>query len=278
MLRQRALSAAVFVPPLVVVLLLGEPWLAALVAVLVLVGAAEAFRLLAQAGYPSIAPLGVVGALVVAGVVAIPDASVTSSAVLLVVAAILVAGAIVALFDLDTRLGLAGWLAMVFGCLYLGQLGFLVRIGQIAPALPAAAPLAWFHADRAWPLLVVLLVWAFDTGAYFVGIRFGRRKVMTHISPSKSWWGIAGGLLAATIVAAIGCWAVGQPPVAGIALGPLVGLAAQFGDLAESMLKRAAGAKDSGSLIPGHGGLLDRIDSFLFAAPVATLYVLAAVR
>ncbi len=124
----------------------------------------------------------------------------------------------------------------------------------------------------------MLLVWSFDTGAYFTGIRFGRRKLMTHISPSKSWWGIAGGVIAATVVAVAGCWALGQPPLAGVILGPLVGLAAQFGDLAESMLKRAAGEKDSGSLIPGHGGLLDRIDSFLFAAPVATLYVLAAVR
>jgi phosphatidate cytidylyltransferase len=101
---------------------------------------------------------------------------------------------------------------------------------------------------------------------------------MHHISPKKTLEGVAGGLVAAVLVGAVLLVAFGRPFLAGAFLGLFVGAAAQAGDLAESMLKRAAGAKESGRLIPGHGGLLDRIDSFLFAAPVAFFFVVAFLR
>jgi phosphatidate cytidylyltransferase len=123
--------------------------------------------------------------------------------------------------------------------------------------------------------VLVLCVWAYDTAAYLAGRRFGRRPVMRHISPSKTLEGVAGGAAAAAIVGAILVLALGRPVLAGLLLGLALAFAAQAGDLAESMLKRAAGAKESGRLIPGHGGLLDRIDSFLFAAPVAYFFVVA---
>jgi len=144
-----------------------------------------------------------------------------------------------------------------------------------APPVPSGAPLSIVGPERGWVLLLILAVWAYDTGAFLVGKNFGRTKFLTHISPSKTIEGLVGGVVVSTLVVALMLWALGQDPRHAIILGPLTALAAQAGDLAESVIKRAAGAKDSGTLIPGHGGMLDRVDSFLFAAPVMTLYVIA---
>jgi phosphatidate cytidylyltransferase len=275
-LRQRAISAAVLVPPLLVVLVLGGIWIAAIVAVATGLAAIEVFRLARAAGYPAFPALGTVLAVAVVVDAAAPQLVQGSGLLLGAVGMMLVA--VAAFASHDPREGLASWMTTVFGALYVALLGFVVRLGQAAPDLPAGAPLSVLGAERGWILLLVLGVWSFDTGAYFVGRQFGQRKFLTHISPSKTYAGLIGGLVAVTVVVGAMLWAIGQPPLMGVLLGPLVGLAAQAGDLAESMIKRAAGVKDSGDLIPGHGGILDRIDSFLFAAPVVTLYVVAAVR
>ena len=166
----------------------------------------------------------------------------------------------------------------MFGAVYVGLIGFVLQVAATAPAVPAGAPLEVLGAERGWVLLLILGVWSFDTGAYLVGRQIGRHKFLTHISPSKSVEGVVGGLVATTVVTALMLAGLGQQPLGALVLGPLLGLSAQAGDLAESMLKRAAGAKDSGTLIPGHGGILDRIDSFLFAGPVVAVYVLSLVR
>jgi phosphatidate cytidylyltransferase len=126
-------------------------------------------------------------------------------------------------------------------------------------------------------LMLLLLVWGYDTGAYLTGRWLGRRRLIDHVSPSKTLEGLVGGLLTATIAAGIGGWLVGLPAWHALVLGPFIGLAAQAGDLAESLLKRAANRKESGFLIPGHGGMLDRIDSFLFAGPALAGYALLVV-
>jgi phosphatidate cytidylyltransferase len=276
MLRQRVISAALLVPPLVVVLAVGGFWIVGLVVVATALAAVEIFRLLRSAGYPSISALGVVLAVGLVLDAAAPKELEASGLILVAVGIIL--AAVGAFAKRDPREGLPTWFATVFGALYASLLAFIVRLGQAAPEPPAGAPLVALGGERGWILVLILGVWAYDTGAYFVGRRFGRRKFLTHISPSKTYAGLVGGLVACTIVVTAIAVGLGEPVAIGLILGPLLAGAAQAGDLAESMLKRAAGMKDSGSLIPGHGGILDRLDSFLFAAPVVTLFVLAAVR
>ncbi len=121
----------------------------------------------------------------------------------------------------------------------------------------------------------MVVVWANDVFAYLVGVAFGRHKMAPRISPHKSWEGFAGGIVGATVTAAVvGHFGVGGQVWLWALFGVVVALAAVGGDLAESRFKRSAGVKDSGRLLPGHGGLLDRFDATLGAVPVAFLFLL----
>ncbi|MFI5225217.1 MAG: phosphatidate cytidylyltransferase [Candidatus Limnocylindrales bacterium] len=275
-MQQRATSALIFVPPLIVILFLGMPWIAIGLGVLAALAAREVFRILGGAGVPSLSLLGIAFATTFALEAGAPAELADKAALLLAVGVIL--AAVGAFSRTDPRLGLLAWVGTVFGAVYVGSIGFVARLGIVAPDLASGAPLAGLGATRGWILLLVLAVWSYDTGAYLVGKTWGRDKFLTHISPSKTYQGLAGGVIASTVVVAIMLWALGENPLGAIILGPLTALSAQAGDLAESMLKRAGGVKDSGNVIPGHGGILDRIDSFLFAAPVVTLYVVAVIR
>jgi phosphatidate cytidylyltransferase len=274
-MKTRALSALVLVPVLGVALWIGLPGIAVLLVVVAGLGGWEVFRLLRMAGYPSLALFG--SALAVALVVEAAVRPVGDKGILLVAVGVVLAG-IGAFTRIDPREGLVVWFATVFGAVYVGMIGFVLQVGSMGPAIPGDALLSPIGAERAWILLLVFGVWSYDTGAYLVGRQVGRHKFLTHISPAKSIEGLVGGLVATTIVSMLMLAGLGQNPLGGLVLGPVLGLTAQAGDLAESMLKRAAGAKDSGTLIPGHGGILDRIDSFLFAGPVVALYVVALVR
>ena len=117
-------------------------------------------------------------------------------------------------------------------------------------------------------LFLLLLVVAADVGAYFAGRAFGKHKLAPKVSPGKTWEGVGGGLAAAALLAAAGVWWFNMNAVPFMALCIVVAVASVVGDLTESMFKRHAGLKDSGSLLPGHGGVLDRVDSVTAAAPV----------
>ena len=149
---------------------------------------------------------------------------------------------------------------------------WLIAFGALYLALPVSAIDRLRGRD---PFLVVFLlavVWLTDTGAFLVGGKWGKRKLAPQVSPNKTWEGALGGLVAG--VAAAGAWSLwrlGAVEPGLLLAGGLVSTAGQIGDLIESLIKRAAGVKDSGALLPGHGGMLDRPDSLFVAAPVLEL-------
>ena len=155
----------------------------------------------------------------------------------------------------------------------------LASVGAVAYGLPyLALPVASiYRLQQLDPWVLILLfaiVWLGDTAAFYCGRNWGRRKMAPVVSPNKTWEGAAASLFAA--VAAAGVWSylrLGDLHLGLLALAVLTSVAAQMGDLMESLVKRGAGVKDSGQLLPGHGGILDRVDALLFAAPVMLLGV-----
>lgn len=122
--------------------------------------------------------------------------------------------------------------------------------------------------------LVLISIWASDTFAYFVGRSIGKRNIVPTISPNKTLEGFIGGFIGCILTGWIGSICLGLPLQFGLGMGVIVGVLAPLGDLFESKLKRQADKKDSGTLLPGHGGVLDRFDSLLFAAPLVLAYIL----
>lgn len=188
---------------------------------------------------------------------------------------------------------LAGVFWLLVAPLWLGR-GWKVRSALVLAVtgwvvvLPAWLALGYLHRVSPWFLLsLAALVWIADVAAYFAGRRFGKRKLAPHISPGKTWEGVAGALLAVSLYylgMVLGLGGFQAPGIAlpGSAAAALFWLPAVWlltgisivGDLFESWLKRTAGVKDSGSILPGHGGILDRIDALVATLPVALLLMM----
>ena len=165
------------------------------------------------------------------------------------------------LFQADSDAPVADWALPIAGGAYIGlAMSHLLGIRSLPQG-------------NAWLWVVLFGVWGADTFAYFIGKAFGRHKFWPRHSPKKTWEGIVGGVLGGMVGAGLMLLIFHLPPLHALAIGVLASIAGPFGDLSISMMKRCAGVKDSSHLIPGHGGMLDRIDSVLFVAIVSYYYL-----
>jgi phosphatidate cytidylyltransferase len=191
-----------------------------------------------------------------------------------------VMGTLIAALPNHQRKGLlADWGLTLAGALYIGGLAShigLIRMINTPPLNPGPLRDLGLEPGAAWLYLVCAVTWLQDALAYFVGKSYGRTKMTPTLSPKKTWEGAAGGMVGAILGGVLAVMICGLPVSlwVGALLGVAGGIIGPLGDLAESMIKRQAGIKDAGHLIPGHGGLLDRIDSFLFTCPAIYYLIL----
>jgi phosphatidate cytidylyltransferase len=178
--------------------------------------------------------------------------------------------------DTDTYVTAAG--LTVLGVIYAGWLmGFFILLRGLSSVRGEGVSVAGRGAGHGYVLLVLILTWSYDTLAYFGGSFLGRHPLLSRISPAKTAEGTAIGLVSAAAAALIckSTFAEYLGWAEAVAVGLMIGVAAQVGDLVESIVKRSTRTKDSSRLIPGHGGLLDRFDSLLFTGPIFYLYLKA---
>ena len=256
-LTLRFISAAILIPLVVGAVLLGGWWLTGFVAFFAALAGWELAQLFARGGYhPWIlfVPLGCAGLAIIRLVAGIEGGSALLGA--------LVLGAMafhMICFERGIKTSASDFLITIGAIFYVGWLAaYIVSIRQLLDG-------QW------WTLLTLLAIALADGGAYFIGSAIGKHKMMPHVSPKKSWEGYLGGILIGTFFAFIfAAWFHSFSPAItwqkGILLGVVISTLSPFGDFGESMLKRQFGQKDSSQLIPGHGGFLDRIDSYLWAA------------
>jgi phosphatidate cytidylyltransferase len=288
-LARRVAFGVVAAPIAIAIVIYGGAPLAALLAIASALGAWEFFRIARAAGQTpfddvGIALAGLLPLVVHARYLQLYDPNGKLSAITLaaIVILALLALAIWARGVTGKPLGAVG--STILGVAYTGGMlsfAYAVRYHEYAFA-PASLSLG--GKSFALPsgglllLLPLLTTWASDTGAYAAGRAMGRHKLIPSISPAKTVEGAIGGLIASVLVAWLFTQYVLRPaaqldfrwrPLGVVAVGALISLAAQIGDLAESLLKREAGVKDASQIIPGHGGVLDRVDSLLFVLPVS---------
>jgi len=263
----RVLTGIVGIPIFLGLLYVGQWPFLVLVAGMGLIAFYEYARLVRAMGFRPSLPLGAAAtvALVLAAGLLPPHGVHVGAVAALATLVILIR----ALFRPEEFSALDGLLTLA-GVFYVGLLSYLVLLRRLGGG-------AGWDAGLAWSGMAFLCTWSADTLAYFVGVTWGRHKLAPKISPHKSVEGLLGGVAGAALAGLLWGPAIALPRWQGAVLGAAIALVAAAGDLVESALKRSAGAKDAGRLLPGHGGVLDRFDSSLFVLPfvyfIATIFL-----
>jgi phosphatidate cytidylyltransferase len=259
-LAVRLLTAAVGIPIILYLLFWAPPYAFSLVVFpAALIGARE-LATMTMRGQPALAVWLVIATMAASGVLVFAP---NADALVALIFGIVLTGALAVLIRPDPLAEASGRMAwLIAGPLYIG--------GGIA----AIAKLHHFEHGGTWVLLSMAFAWGSDTGGYFAGKAFGKHKLYEKISPKKTIEGSIGGL-ATVVVSAVVIRTIWLPELSivhAVVLALLAGAIGQAGDLCISVIKRSTGVKDSGNIIPGHGGLLDRIDALVFTAVVTLLY------
>lgn len=265
MLRHRFLSALVLIPLVCGLAYLGGYWWLGFIALVAVLASRELTNLLQRGGYPPHRWVLLAWTLALIASSFWPRWLPLSLVLLGGLIASLAASLLeVALYGRLQNPALS-WAWTTAGALYLGL------------SLAAFVALRRQPTGLAWLMTGLLITWITDTGAYFIGIRWGRRKLAPRLSPKKTWEGAVGGwVVGVAIGAPLASALIGLAWPLATALAAVLCVLAALGDLAESMIKRQVGAKDASRLIPGHGGALDRLDSLFFVIPatyIASLFV-----
>lgn len=260
---QRTITAIVGIPIVLAVVWFGGWWAFAACVLLVALGAYELHAMMLHEGYHPLISLSLVLSLLFLIAAMFPQQRMLLLEIDLSMALVVTFPLLFFRKRLDGTL--LDWALTLAIALYLGwplSLLPLLRGYQVG-----ISPGFW------WVLAVLVGCWGFDTGAFFAGHFFGRHKLALRISPAKSWEGVVGGLIFSIISSVLlTVRPLGVPWYLAILLGILIGIAATLGDLAESLIKRQTHVKDSGQIMPGHVGILDRIDSIIFAVIVVYIF------
>jgi phosphatidate cytidylyltransferase len=262
-LALRLISGSIAIPLLIGIAYIGNPIYAFFVAAATAYAALEVRGMLRAGGYAPVDWLLVgLAALLPLDVWLFGSSPFIPDPIVVVTALVMLSLASLLIRPTSER-ALVDWALSLGLALYLG--GFMLFYVPLR-AVPSSLP-------GFWVIALMVLSWVCDSSAFFVGGAIGRTPLAPRISPKKSVEGAIAGLIGAAIAGPFLGLAFGEPPALMAGYGLVIGLATIVGDLMESLLKRQTGVKDSGVLIPGHGGLLDRMDSLLVCAPLAVLYL-----